>query len=124
MPPVDTLDLKRYLKAKHLGRVEIPNVSDEYDFLVTRSSHSCMPSRPAKIRDFGDLNSSQLSQLITDGMTLSLWGKESAPKAVSESTVQRFPSLPAPPVVGSSDGGGPSRRSTDELPLTKEDGSD
>lgn len=110
MPLVDTVSLKRYLKAKHLGRVEIPNTSDEYDFLMTRSSNSCMPSRPAKIRDLGDLNSSQLSQLITDGMTLSLWGKETAPS-------KRLSSLPAPP-VGSSSSSHKDRALTDELLLS------
>ena len=64
MPPVDPVSLQRHVKAKRIGRVSTPNISDEYDFLLTRSTPSCVPSRPAKIRDFGDLNSDQVSQLL------------------------------------------------------------
>ncbi|KAJ3923739.1 hypothetical protein F5877DRAFT_74076 [Lentinula edodes] len=115
MPPVDSVSLKRYLKAKHLGRVEAPTTSDEYEFLVSRSSHSCMPSRPAKIRDFGDLNSDQVSQLINDGM--SFWQEEKKDEETAFSEPGNSPSpseLPA-----DADGSGvPSRRSTDELVLS------
>ncbi|KAJ3800362.1 hypothetical protein GGU11DRAFT_773411 [Lentinula aff. detonsa] len=109
MPPVDSVSLRRYLKAKHLGRVEVPTTSDEYDFLVGRSSHSCMPSRPAKIRDFGDLNSKQVSQLINGGM--SFWQPETEQPPTDSGEPRNSPLLSELPV----DAGLPSRSSTDEL---------
>lgn len=74
-----------------------------------------MPSRPAKIRDFGDLNSDQVSQLINDGM--SFWQEEKKDEETAFSEPGNSPSpseLPA-----DADGSGvPSRRSTDELVLS------
>ncbi|KAJ4479120.1 hypothetical protein J3R30DRAFT_3474239 [Lentinula aciculospora] len=113
MPPVDSVNLKGYLKAKHLGRVEVPTASDEYEFLVSRSSRSCMPSRPAKIRDFGDLNSDQVSQLISDGM--SFWQKETE---TGEKTTFGEPGTPPPSELAVDGSGAPGRSSTDELLLT------
>ncbi|KAJ3895588.1 hypothetical protein GG344DRAFT_61993 [Lentinula edodes] len=115
MPPVDSVSLKRYLKAKHLGRVEAPTTSDEYEFLVSRSSHSCMPSRPAKIRDFGDLNSDQVSQLINDGM--SFWQEEKKDEETAFSEPGNSPS-PSELPADTDDSGVPSRLSTDELVLS------
>ncbi|KAJ3992515.1 hypothetical protein F5050DRAFT_1788242 [Lentinula boryana] len=111
MPPVDSVSLRRYLKSKHLGRVEVPTTSDEYEFLVGRSSHSCMPSRPAKIRDFGDLNSKQVSQLINGGM--SFWQDETE-QPTDFSEPKNSPLLSGMPV----DAGVPSGSSTDELLMT------
>ncbi|KIK67610.1 hypothetical protein GYMLUDRAFT_785504 [Collybiopsis luxurians FD-317 M1] len=112
MPPVDPVSLQRHVKAKRLGRADTPNTSDEYDFLLTRSTPSCVPSRPAKIRDFGDLNSDQVSQLVNDGM--SFWAREDDGDESNE-----LPPSPAPP---DGDIGGDSSRSTDELVLKEEMG--
>ncbi|KAJ3839344.1 hypothetical protein F5878DRAFT_124316 [Lentinula raphanica] len=115
MPPVDTVSLRRYLKAKHLGRVEVPTTSDEYEFLVARSSHSCMPSRPAKIRDFGDLNSDQVSELINDGMSFWQEETEETERTTVFSEPENSPSPSETPLDGSE-----SRSSPDELLLTGE----
>ncbi|KAF5332009.1 hypothetical protein D9758_014577 [Tetrapyrgos nigripes] len=38
-----------------------------FDFVTARATRSCMPSRPAKVRDLGNLNSYQISKFAIEG---------------------------------------------------------
>ncbi|KAK7470256.1 hypothetical protein VKT23_001690 [Stygiomarasmius scandens] len=68
MPPANVVVGLKLIGAKRGS--DPPVATNQYDFVLSRQSRSCMPSRPAKVRDLGDLNSEMISSWANSGATL------------------------------------------------------
>ncbi|KAJ7771083.1 hypothetical protein DFH07DRAFT_804838 [Mycena maculata] len=70
------LRAKRYNAALPLSGVK--SYQPDYEFLETSSMHySCLPSRPARIREMADISSTEVSDLLAKGQMV-LWPPEGA----------------------------------------------
>ncbi|KAL0580523.1 hypothetical protein V5O48_001510 [Marasmius crinis-equi] len=80
MPPTQAGIALRRTQLKRGDASGTPPLEDNYDFVAYRPSPSCRPSCAAKIRYMPDLESSEISEKVHDG--LSLWKGDDATSVI------------------------------------------